>query len=389
MCSSLQLFELGLQPDARTLALSLHIILQPDNMNAYKTALELLNHATSSHPFAPESTGALSQFVEAIHTKRQTARDAAEGRAQRKEAKEEADTTAMLAKERAERRRLAIIKFAEMQRRARHAFAGEAATTVASISVDTDASVAPGTNIPFEPVPFDPMASSAGASFAIPFSYESWFGIRADESSWGAVILAAAGQGQWDDTYHLFQRMLLSLAHPGSSRDISLFLTEKRWRIFAAVLKTLLGSSNRPQAEQAWYLNRVLDQMSHFWSGTDPDAVVPPGERAPLLFFSLHHPNLSWYLLPKQVQRLQAMETKLRSIKPQCPPSEYDEETNEPPYDIMLPTAENQREFVWRARAERQEGRQRRLKAEAQEEQHASKQHTRSTSAEDDDMAFL
>ena len=70
-----QMFELGLRPDSHTLALSIEILLLAGNVGAYRTALELLEHALSPRPMPLEPGGNLQSFVLGVEAGRRTRRE--------------------------------------------------------------------------------------------------------------------------------------------------------------------------------------------------------------------------------------------------------------------------------------------------------------------------
>ena len=162
------MFELGLRPDSHTLALSIEILLLPGNVGAYRTALELLEHALSPRPMPLEPGGNLQSFVLGVEAGRQAAKESIRATRHNQALQREED----LANEQG----------------------GSALTESTSGSATSTAAAAAAAGVA---APFDPTASSSGSSIAISFSYESWFDLHVTSRSWRRVIEAASDLGLW------------------------------------------------------------------------------------------------------------------------------------------------------------------------------------------------
>jgi len=158
------MFELGLRPDSHTLALSIEILLLAGNVGAYRTALELLEHALSPRPMPLEPGGNLQSFVLGVEAGRKAAKESI----------------------RAARHNEALQREEDL--------AGSALTESSPSSATSTAAATAAAGIA---APFDPTASSSGSSIAISFSYESWFDLHVTSRSWRRVIEAASDLGLW------------------------------------------------------------------------------------------------------------------------------------------------------------------------------------------------
>lgn len=179
LCLRLQLFELGLRPNAETLCLSLDLILAPGNVRAYRTAIELLDHALSPVPMPVEPNGNLQALQADVQDSIREAKEIIARKAiDKKQEKEDADHKASLG---------GPMQPAVDPTKPVVVSSSAAAPTSASESGFAG------------PVPFDPMraSSSSGASLAIAFGYDAWYGMAVPARAWKACIEAASELGMW------------------------------------------------------------------------------------------------------------------------------------------------------------------------------------------------